>query len=326
MPSTEHDAIAELFVQRPELAPDLLRMLGLTLPAFSAITSEPAAFSQTMATEYRADLVLALRQRRRRRLLVVIEVQREIDPRKLRSWPVYQAAARARHGCPVVVLVVCLDRAVADWARQQVPLGGGSVFRATVLGPDELAPTTTAQAHRQPERAVLAALMHGRDESRVAAQAARAAIVAARRLDDEQARFYTDLVFARLDDVAKTVLETLMLSLKNYEYQSEFARKYYGQGLARGEKKGLAEGEKRGRLEGKAAAVVAVLRARGLRVTRAQAAQLAASTDQDQLDRWLVQVVTVASVSELLAGGPQGAASRPTAVRPAAAPRRRRPA
>lgn len=94
MPSTEHDAIAELFVQRPDLAPDLLRLLGLPLPAFSAITTEPAAFSQTMATEYRADLVLALRQRRRRRLLVVLEVQREVDPRKRRSWPVYQAAAR----------------------------------------------------------------------------------------------------------------------------------------------------------------------------------------------------------------------------------------
>ena len=75
-----------------------------------------------------------------------------------------------------------------------------------------------------------------------------------------------------------------MLSLKNYEYQSDFARKYYGQGLAKGKAEGLAAG--------KAEAVVAVLRARGLRVTKAQAVQVASCPDPAQLDRWLTEAVT----------------------------------
>src|SRR6202044_3205236 len=73
------------------------------------------------------------------RLLALVEIQLQVDPDKLRSWPLYQAAARAQYQCNACVLVVALAEDVAQWARTPVPLGpGGSVFRAIVFGPKDV--------------------------------------------------------------------------------------------------------------------------------------------------------------------------------------------
>jgi len=342
MPTAEHDAIAELFSQRPDLAPALLQRLGRTLPVFSTISLAPAAFSQKMAVEYRADLVLLLKQGRRRVQVVVLEVQRAIEKGKLRSWPVYQAVARARFRCDVLVLVVCLDRDVAAWARRPVRLGGGSVFKAEVLGPEQIPRVTSArEARKAPELSVLSALAHGADEGGEAV--VRATLKTAAHLDEEAGRFYTDLVLARVGDVAKKILEAMMM--KGYEYQSDFAKKYYGlgkaEGLAAGEAKGLAEGKAEGKAEGlavgkaeglaagKAQAVLAVLGARGLTVPASVRAKVLGSTDQAKLDAWVKAAVTVAKAADLLALAPRKprpaappAARKPAARKPASRPRK----
>jgi len=318
MPTAEHDAIAELFSQRPDLAPALLQRLGRPLPAFSSIAIAPAAFSQKMAVEYRADLVLLLRQGRLRVQAVVIEVQRAIEESKLWTWPMYQTAARARHRCNAVVLVVCLDRDVANWAKRPVLLGGGSVFEAEVLGPEQIPRVTSGKEAREtPELSVLSALAHGADEG--GAAVVRTMLKTAARLDDESSRFYTDLVLARAGDVAKKILEAMMM--KGYEYQSDFAKKYYGQGLAKGEAKGKAEGK----AKGKAEAVLAVLEARGLKVSKAQQQTILGCSEPGQLDTWLRQVATVSKASELtgLAPAPQKPARRAPAARSAPAKARR---
>ncbi len=326
MPSTEHDAIAELFAQRPDLAPALLQRLGCPLPAFSSISIAPAAFSQKMAVEYRADLVLLLKQGRRRVQAVVIEVQRTIEKSKLLSWPVYQTLARARHRCDAIVLVVCLDRDVADWAQRLVLLGGRSVFGAEVLGPEQIPRVTSGKEAREtPELSVLSALAHGADVG--GAAVVRTMLKTAARLDEEASRFYTDLVLARAGDVARKILEAMMM--KGYEYQSDFAKKYYGQGLAKGEAKGLAAGEAKGKAEGeakgKAEAVLAVLEARGLKVSKAQQQTILGCSEVAQLDAWLRQVAAVSRASELtgLAPAPQKPARRAPAARSTPAKARR---
>ena len=74
----------------------------------------------------------------------------------------------------------------------------------------------------------------------------------------------------------------------NYEYQSEFARKY------------VAEG----RQEGEADAVFEVLDARGLKVDAQARRRILACTDLAQLKAWLRKAVTVPSVHELFESGP----------------------
>jgi len=60
-----------------------------------------------------------------------------------------------------------------------------------------------------------------------------AALAACDDLDDHVGATYADLVYASLHTAARAALESLM-SLVNYTYQSDFARKYERQGIEKG--------------------------------------------------------------------------------------------
>ena len=74
------------------------------------------------------------------------------------------------------------------------------------------------------------------------------------------------------------------MSTANYQYQSEFARKYFFEGKA----------------EGKAEAVLAVLSARGLEVPDEVRTRLLATTDLTALDDLLRAAVTAPNALGLL--------------------------
>ena len=78
-----------------------------------------------------------------------------------------------------------------------------------------------------------------------------------------------------------------MMNVK-YEYQSEFARKYFFQGEAAGLQKG------------EALALLEVLDARGLPISAVARRRILACTDPDQLKRWIRQAATATSVKEFL--------------------------
>jgi hypothetical protein len=61
------------------------------------------------------------------------------------------------------------------------------------------------------------------------------------------------------------------------------------------------EGRQQGRSEGKAQAVLAVLEARGLRVSDEQRARVLGCTDLDELERWVRKAVTVKTAGALFA-------------------------
>jgi hypothetical protein len=116
---------------------------------------------------------------------------------------------------------------VARWARAPIDLGHPG-FRLTplVLELEELPRITDLEiARRLPELAVLSTLGHPEYE------VARTALGAIQGLPEDRSRLYLDLVIATVPDPVRWALEKLM---KGYQYQSEFARKYYGQGRAEG--------------------------------------------------------------------------------------------
>jgi hypothetical protein len=76
-----------------------------------------------------------------------------------------------------------------------------------------------------------------------------------------------------------------------YEYQSDFARRYYGKGVAAGKVEGKAEGE--------ATAILTVLRTRGLQVPAAVRERIMSCADTDELSRLLERAVTVGSADDL---------------------------
>src|SRR5205814_233307 len=107
-----------------------------------------------------------------------------------------------------------------------------------VLGPGSMPVVTDEQeARAAPERAVLSAMAHGREA--IGWDVARAAFGALPGLEADRARLYFDLVGGSLNEAARKAFEALMRG--NYEYQTDFARQYYGQGKTEGKAEAARE-------------------------------------------------------------------------------------
>ena len=294
MPSMLHEGLLLLFRNRPTLAPELLRdTLGIPLPAYTEARVESAEFAEVVPTTYLADLVVLLLDGKPI-FAIVVEVQLSRDEDKRKSWPLYLTHLRSKVGCPTALLVVAPDTQVARWCAQPIEMGHpGFVLSPLVTGPESIPLITDAQvASRDPELAILSAMAHGKEE--VGQAIAESVFAAVQGLDPGRLRLYLDLALCSLNEVARTALEALMKS-GNYEYQSEFARKYVAQGREEGREAGL----EKGRQEGELAALMEVLDARGLQVDEASRQRLLACTELSQLKGWLRKAVTVKSVQEL---------------------------
>jgi hypothetical protein len=297
VPSLDHEVLVELFRQRKSLAPDLLaHVFGIELPEYSEIRTEEATLNELVPTEYRADLVLLL-ENAAPVFGIVVEAQLQSDSRKQFSWPVYAATIRARFECPCVVMVVTPDESVAEWASASIALGGRSVFKPEVLGPSAIPRiTSTDDARSAPELAVLSTLAHGREDD--ALEVAKAALEAIADLDDDHVRLYYDLILDALSEAARKELRSMVLSRK-YEYRSDFARKYYGEGLEKGREQGREEGLEKGREEGRATMLLKLMELRGFQPSTEVVAQVRACSDSEQLERWFERAMTAVSFDDI---------------------------
>jgi hypothetical protein len=167
-----------------------------------------------------------------------------------------------------------------------------------VLGPSGVPEITDEeQARRDPELAVLSAMAHGRDaDPEKALRIALAAMAASVGLDAERSTLYFDLTIASLGEAAREALQSM--DPTKYEYQSDFARRYFSQGEA----KGKAEGEAEGEAKGKAEIVLKQLTLRFGPLRDGEVSRVRAATVAD-LDRFAERVLTAASAEEVLGAG-----------------------
>lgn len=286
--SFPHEALVELFRNRPLLAAELAQAVHPDLVAAEA-TLGTTDLGELAPTELRADVVVRL-VGPELRCCVVVEVQLAHDPTKFWTWPAYLANLRARERSDVYLLVLTLDARLAGRLARPIPLGQrGFTLVPMVIGPNDLPVITDpAVAARSPELAVLSALAHGGGPQGEAIGRAAASIV--HDLDDTRARLYVDLILDALNDGARRALEALMLG--EYQYRSEFMRNLVQQNIQKGLQKGLDEGER--------AMLQRMLRARfgplpDAVVARLETAELA------QIERWADHVFLIASPEELLA-------------------------
>ncbi|HEU4726809.1 MAG TPA: hypothetical protein VFT22_02940 [Kofleriaceae bacterium] len=240
-----HELLVELFRNRGELAPELLRLCARLELGYERVEQRTIDLSQVVSTQYRADSVIELRGPGGAIVgAVVVEVQLGIDAGKRDSWPLYVTALRSRLRCPVTLLVVTTRREVARWARQPIEIGHpgfhleplvvdyGDIPR--IIDPD--------QARRLPELAVLSMMAHPELEVAIAA------VDAIEGLPEDQNRLYLDIILAKLPAPIRQILEARM---RGYQYQSEFARSYYKQGLEQGLERGLEQGREQGLEQGR---------------------------------------------------------------------------
>src|ERR1700754_963580 len=109
MPTQQHEYLLEIVQQRPSLVATLLAEKGVTVPAFKEARLDPCDMSERIPTEYRADSVVVMVDKKPVSA-VVLEVQRQYDHEKFWSWPVYLATLRGRVKCPCMLLVFCPSR------------------------------------------------------------------------------------------------------------------------------------------------------------------------------------------------------------------------
>ncbi|KYF92462.1 hypothetical protein BE17_11045 [Sorangium cellulosum] len=289
MPSVTHEALVELFKNRPRLAAEMLQdALGHPVPAFTEARVTSSDLTEIVPSDRRADVIVVLLVGEQQpAMAIVVEVQLGVDPDKPYVWPVYVVQTRARHRCPTRLLVVAIDAEIARWCSRPIDTGHpGLILTPLVLGPAGVPVVTDAeQAKAAPEVVVLSAMAHGQEETGEAIGAAF--LAAAAGLDQERRDLYADVVLSSLNAAARRTLEAMMKS--GYQYQSEFARSY------------VAKGRQEGSLEAKAQAILAFLEARGLVIPADVRERVLASTDLAELDRWIRRAAVISDARELLA-------------------------
>jgi len=151
-------------------------------------------------------------------------------------------------------------------------------------------------------------------------EVALAAVDAIQGLPGDQNQLYLDVILARLPDAVRRALERKMI--KGYEYQSEFARKYYSQGREEGReegrkrgreegrKRGREEGRKQGREEGMRAAALALARAKLVALSAADEAAIAALHDRSALSALITELGRARSAARARAALDRAIAAR----------------
>jgi hypothetical protein len=293
MTSVRHEGLVSLFQNRPALAPELLRdRLGVALPSYSEARLDSANLTQVVPLERYADLVVLLVEGQPV-FAIVVEVQLSRDEDKRQSWPQYLVNLHTRLKCPTAVLVVAPEESIARWCAQPIELGPGHLLQPHVLGPKAIPVVLDEQVARQcPELVVLSAMAHGKSE--VGPSIAHVALAVARQLESKRAVVYVELTLSSLADAARIAFEKLMQD-PNYEYQTEYARKYF-EGVAKAREEALCEGQQR--------SLLAVLGARGLTVSAEARERILACTAPEQLQSWLLKALTAASVHEIFEHSP----------------------
>jgi hypothetical protein len=303
VPSSLHEALVDLFRDRPTLAATLLtEALGVAVPAHRAARVVESSLNDVRPTEYRADLVIELADGAGRpALAVIVEAQLEADADKPFTWPAYVATLRARKRCPVCLLVVAPDEALAAWCRRPLELGPGTgALTPRVLGPRAV-PVVTARAaaRRNPELAVLSALTHGNDPG--GERVITAMLGALGAVDEPRRRFYINLIASRLNAATRAALEAMMEAGQADGELIDFMGQVEAKLEARLEARLRARLAPELEARGEARALLNVLAARGLAVGDAVRARITACTDLATLDRWIARAATARTADEVVA-------------------------
>jgi hypothetical protein len=306
MPSLLHEGLLELIRDKPELMARLLQeLLHVDVPHFTEARLTDATLSQPLPAEFRADAVVLLIEGQPV-FGCVVEAQLKEDERKLYSWPVYVATARARYECPFVLVVVTPYDEVASWAARPIELGGNQRYQPLVIGPPGIPVVTDpVWAITEPELAILSALAHGRGDPVTALNVTLAALTGVASLPADQQVLYFHLVRSAVGEAARKAFEMLPQRYFKYLTEEELERmrkaelKARAEGVAEGRAEGVAEGRAEGVAEGMAAALVSVLEGRGFTLPSHLREELARKPQQE-LAQLLRRAGTVERAEDLL--------------------------
>jgi len=226
MPGEEHRVLVEMFTQCPQMAVWLLERSGLRFPAYEHIEVADGRFTLVTAVgakEMAADLVLICRDSHQTAVqVIIVEIQRGLDPGKVRSCQSYQAVYWAVLDCPVALVMVCSSRATAGRFAKRFSAGvQDQVTPAVVLNLDLVPVLSQEQAQdAPPEWVLLELLSYGRRGAPpISLAACLAALAAVSATDPNRAARYTEVILKKW--LGAQYKEEFMALLEDEEFTFE---------------------------------------------------------------------------------------------------------
>jgi hypothetical protein len=331
MVTSKHEASHRIFQDRPELMGSVFDMLGMRLPEKAVVEVLSPDATEIRPVERRVDSVLriSLGDGSKDTFLLAIEAQLRQDSDKAVSWAYYLSYLKAKYDCPAMLLVVCQDKATADWAAGPFHLGPKGWYALTVrplvVSPKNVPVITDAViAAKDMALAAFSAMTHGKHEDIRAILVALA--TALTEVDEETLGYYSEILEVGLgNDRARNIWRELMVSpiffpgrgtlreellLEGQAMGLEQGREQglergLEQGLEQGRAEGLAEGLRQGAeeatREGRHHYIIDVLQNRGLKVPGEICTRVITCTDLGLLERWAKRAWKVDMAEDLFA-------------------------
>ncbi|MER8083996.1 hypothetical protein ABTZ57_02220 [Streptomyces sp. NPDC094048] len=296
MVSSSHEAMHRIFQEYPGLFSRVSEVLGVTIGPPASATVMPTDLTENRPLERRVDTLLRIDMEDDQSYLLAIEAQGKKDPDKPASWMYYLSYLQAKYKLPPMLLVVCQDRATAEWAarpfRAGHPQSPALTLQALVAGPHNMPVITeVAEARKDLALTMLAAITHAGDPDIGAIL--KSLSTALRDVPETIANPIVELTAQGLGNrpAAQQWRNLVAVDLSFYKsFMSEEIRD-----------EGRTEGRAEGRAEGIARGILLFLEQSGVDVPDEARERILGCTDLDVLSRWLLRAPGAASVEDVFA-------------------------
>ncbi|WP_406420183.1 hypothetical protein OH809_26370 [Streptomyces sp. NBC_00873] len=286
MVSSPHEAMHRIFQEYPGLFSRLSVVLGVAFPPSTSAAVLPNDLTEAQPLERRVDTLLRIETQDDGPFLLAIEAQGRKDPDKPASWAYYVSYLLNKYRLPTTLLVVCQDRATAEWAARPVPLGTRQWATLTlsplVAGPHNMPVITdVAEARKDLALATLSAITHA---------------------DNPDVGAILKTLSAALRDapeaIADPVIELTAQGLGKRPAAQQW-RNLVAVDLSFYKSPLSEEIRDEGRAQGRAEDILLVLEARGIDVLDETREKITGCGDPQLMRQWLSRAVTATSADEI---------------------------
>ncbi|MBZ6110956.1 MULTISPECIES: hypothetical protein [Streptomyces] len=290
MVSSSHEAMHRIFQDYPTLFTRVSETLGLPFPSPTAVTALPNDVTETKAVDRRIDTLLRIDTESHGPFLLAVEAQKKKDPEKSASWGYYLAYLRSKYRLPPLLLVICQDRATAEWAARPDPIGFCSwpslTVRPLVAGPGNMPVISDpAEAVDDLALATLSTIVHGASPD--IEGILKTMSTALREVPDDVRNPVVEFIFQGLDKLPAADIWRKLVVVDLSFYKSSFFQEVRAEVIAEATTAQAAED------------VLAVLDMRGVDVPEEARARITGCDDPDVLRGWLRQAVVATSIDDV---------------------------
>ncbi|NGO12014.1 hypothetical protein G5C60_31515 [Streptomyces sp. HC44] len=296
MVTSAHEGMHRIFQERPEILTPVFGVLGVPLPLKVTVDAVTTDVTETRPLERRVDTVLRVGPSDGEDFVLAVEAQSCKVARKEASWAYYVAYLQAKYRLPVLLLVVCQDRATAKWAAGPFDCGtrGWTAQRTypLVASPENMPVITDAwTAAKNIALAAFSALAHARSaDCGAILKAITTALQEIQKTDPKTADYFFDLLEVNLgNSPAGKKLKEIM----------SFVSYFPGRGTVR------ETAYLEGKVEDRALLILRVLEKRGIPIPEVTRERITSCADLDILALWFDRSLTATAAEDLFAEDPE---------------------